>query len=452
MLVIFQLLLLVTIIVICTNSSATDSLRSCAVESISRENLDANIKTLSAIGATTNDAVKRLSFTEDDVKGRELVMKWMRELDMSVKIDTAGNIIGTYPSMFSSDQKKDIPALATGSHIDTVPTGGKYDGALGVLAGLEVVRALKAQGEYLHHPIEVIVFTDEESTLIGSKAMSGRLDFTNLKISDFTTSIREPIDKCLRTIGGNFEEISKAARTPLSIGAFVELHVEQGGVLEKRGDAIGVVEGIVGQRRFTITINGLPNHAGTTPMNMRSDSLVAASKVVISVHQAATSYKGKKGSDPVATVGKLDVWPNAANIIPGQVNMTLEMRDLYAESLDFIYTSILESVNVIEAETNTKISIIPQFSTDSTMAADFIQDIIVEASSKLNLTHSALPSRAVHDSQEMGKTWPMAMIFVPSMGGYSHSHLEYTSSEQCAAGTAVLLETFRLLDERLPVE
>ena len=109
-------------------------------------------------------------------------MKWMRELDMSVKIDTAGNIIGTYSSMFSSDQKKDIPALATGSHIDTVPTGGKYDGALGVLAGLEVVRALKAQGEYLHHPIEVIVFTDEESTLIGSKAMSGRLDFTNLNI------------------------------------------------------------------------------------------------------------------------------------------------------------------------------------------------------------------------------------------------------------------------------
>ena len=438
-------LLLCMLVLLCMSFENHSSCKTDAA--IDNIRLSESIASLAEIGATPLDAVKRLSFTPEDNAARALIIEWMNGAGMDVKVDSAGNIIGTYPSILN---QSGIPSLATGSHIDTVPTGGKYDGALGVLAGLEVVRTLHEHGERLLHPIEVIVFTDEEKTLIGSKAMSGRLDFATLKASDFTTSIGEPIDKCLELIGGNFQDIAAAVKDPSSIAAFVELHVEQGGVLEKRGDSIGVVQGIVGQKRFSISIDGVPNHAGTTPMDMRSDALVAASKLILVVESAAKSYTGP--GDPVATVGSLELWPNAANIVPGQVNMTLEMRDLHVESLNGILDIVMEESRRIMEETKTQISILPQFSTDATLAAEFIQETIAEASTVLNLTYSSLPSRAVHDAQEIGKIWPMGMIFVPSKGGYSHSHLEYTSPQQCADGAAVLMQTFRILDARLPLQ
>ena len=224
------------------------------------------------------------------------------------------------------------------------------------------------------------------------------------------------------------------------------MHVEQGGVLEQRGDAIGVVEGVVGQRRFSINVKGQANHAGTTPMGLRQDALVAASRLVLAVEAMASRHPG----DPVATVGRLEVWPNAANVVPGAVALTVDLRDVDPTVLDQLVEELMQQVERIGVETGCPIAVDPQFSVDPTPADAVVMATIAEAAADLGLSHSHLPSRASHDAQEVGRRWPMGMIFVPSRGGLSHSAAEFTSDEQCWAGTAVLLETLLRLDRQLP--
>lgn len=263
---------------------------------INGDRLNQTIARLAQIGKLPDGGVKRIAYSQEDIEARNLVQYWMQELQMQVRVDAAGNIIGKYPGKFL-----DLPALATGSHIDTVPCGGHYDGAYGVLAGLEVVRVLQENQIKLDRSLEVIVFTDEEGSMIGSKAISGRIinDPNYYRRPDGTD-----IYTCLKKIGGNWDNITQACRSQQDIAAFIELHVEQGPVLESMSKQIGVVEGIVGQRRFNITVKGSANHAGTTPMQMRCDALVAASQVILAVNQI-----GNTPGQQVATVGKIEVLP-----------------------------------------------------------------------------------------------------------------------------------------------
>jgi N-carbamoyl-L-amino-acid hydrolase len=217
-------------------------------------------------------------------------------------------------------------------------------------------------------------------------------------------------------------------------------------VLEQRGDAIGVVEGVVGQRRFSIQVDGQPNHAGTTPMTLRQDALVAASRIVLAVEAMARQHPG----DPVATVGRLEVWPNAANVVPGSVALTVDLRDVSSAVLDQLVAELMQQLERIGVETGCPIQLKPQFEVAPTAAAGGVMAAIASAAKDLGLSHSQLPSRASHDAQEIGRRWPMGMIFVPSRGGLSHSAEEFTSDEQCWAGTAVLLETLQRLDRDLP--
>ncbi|MCY7275221.1 MAG: Zn-dependent hydrolase, partial [Phormidesmis sp. CAN_BIN44] len=289
--------------------------------SINQDRLNQAIAELATIGKLANGGVCRIAYSPEVIQARQLVQRWMREAGMTVRIDAAGNIIGTY-----AGQKTDAPALMTGSHIDTVPTGGRYDGALGVLAGIEVVRVLREHSIQLGHPIEVVVFTDEEGGMIGAKAISGTVfkEPEYYRRDDGTS-----IETCLQRVGGDWSKLATAKRNAADIAAFVELHVEQGGVLEHYGKQIGVVEGIVGQHRYVVTVIGRSNHAGTTPMNMRQDALVTASQIVLAVNNLAKSSSGS----PVATVGALNVFPNAANIVPGQVELTIDIRDVNQEHL-----------------------------------------------------------------------------------------------------------------------
>lgn len=398
-----------------------------------------NINQLAQIGQLPQGGVKRIAFSPEDIQGRHLVQQWMAEAGMTVRIDGAGNIIGRYPG-----QHPDAPVLATGSHLDTVPNGGRYDGAYGVLAGVEVARVLKEGDMQLNRPFEVIVFTDEEGSMIGAKAMSGKLinDPEYYRRPDGTD-----IQTYLERVGGNWQFIAQARRSAEDMAAFVELHVEQGPVLESMGKEIGVVEGIVGQRRYTITVAGRSSHAGSTPMYARQDALVAASQVVLAVNQI-----GNTPGQQVATVGKMEVFPNAANVIPGRVEMTLDIRDLSSRHIDKLMEQLRQHLNAIATDTDTQIRLHPCLHNEPALAQPHIQNAIARVCEALELSYTHLPSRASHDAQEIAAFTDMGMIFVPSEAGISHAETEYTSPEQCAQGANVLLHTLLQLDRHYRCE
>lgn len=396
--------------------------------------LDRSLSELAEIGKLPQGGISRVAFTPEDLLARQLVQTWMIEAGMTVRTDAAGNMIGRYQGTCPT-----AGALATGSHIDTVPTGGRYDGCLGVLAGIEVVRILRDRSIRLYHPIEVIVFTDEERSVIGSKGMAGEVleDASYYARLDGT-----PIQNCLDRIGGNWSQIATAKRQPSEMVAFVELHVEQGGVLEHQDKPIGIVTGVVGQYRFAVTVIGRANHAGTTPMNMRKDALVAASEIVLAVNRIATEIDG----DQVATVGYLNVSPNATNTVPGKVDLRIDLRDLSEQKLQLLTTTLKAEITKISINTGTAISIEQTLHILPTLADPKIMAAIDRVCQKIGLSFTYMPSRAGHDAQEIGRFTDMGMIFVPSKSGISHSADEYTSPEECDRGANVLLQTFFQID------
>ena len=395
---------------------------------VNGDRLNQSIAHLAQIGRLPNGGVKRIAYSQEDIEARNLIQHWMRQLEMQISIDAAGNITGRY-----AGKNALASAIATGSHIDTVPCGGHYDGAYGVLAGLEAVRVLRENQIKLDRSIEVIVFTDEEGSMIGSKAISGRVipDPNYYRRPDGTD-----IETCLKRIGGNWHNLAQACRNSQNIAAFVELHVEQGPVLESMGKQLGVVEGIVAQRRFNITVKGSANHAGTTPMQMRCDALVAAAQIILAVNQI-----GNTPGQQVATVGKMEVLPNAANVVPGWVEMSLDIRDLSSRHIDSLLKQLRMHLEEIAVATNTQIRLNPCLHNEPALAEHYIQKAIALSCENLGLNYTYLPSRASHDAQELAQITDMGMIFVPSQMGVSHDASEYTSPEQCTQGANVLLQT-----------
>jgi N-carbamoyl-L-amino-acid hydrolase len=401
---------------------------------VNSDRLDRSLNELAEIGKLPNGGVCRLAFSEADVLARNLVKNWMLEAGMSVRSDAVGNIIGTYAGTESG-----AAALATGSHIDTVPVGGRYDGCLGVLAGIEVARVLQENQIRLHHPFEVIVFSDEENSVIGCKAIAGNAPTDPER---YRRKNGMSIQDCLKNVGGDWEELHTAKRDRHEIAAFIELHVEQGGVLEAWDKQIGVVTGIVGQYRYMVQIIGRPNHAGTTPMNMRKDALVAASQLVLAINRLGVETEGEQ----VATVGHLTVSPNGTNVVPAKVDLSIDLRDLSEENLQYLISEIEKECEAIALTTGTEITLEQKLHVLPTLAKPELMEAIAEVCQNLHLSYDYLPSRAGHDAQEIGRFTDMGMIFVPSRDGISHSQDEYTSPEQCAQGANVLLHTLLAID------
>ncbi|MEM8808924.1 MAG: Zn-dependent hydrolase [Cyanobacteria bacterium P01_G01_bin.38] len=406
---------------------------------INGERLMQTLTDVAAIGALPNGGVRRLAFSPEDVQARNRMQRWMETAGMTVTIDTAGNMIGRYPGRFPH-----APALATGSHLDTVPNAGIYDGVYGVLAGLEVARTLHEQGLQLDHSLEVIVFADEERTMIGSKAMTGQ---ASLDPEYYAHPHYAPMEPSLSNIGGDWAQLPAAKRELGSLAAFVELHVEQGPVLESAGNPIGLVTGIVGQRRYVITLEGQASHAGTTPMSMRQDALVAASQVILAVNRIGCTQDGNLTGDQVATVGAMKLSPNVANTIPGQVEMTLDIRDLSNACLDQMLATLEEEIGAIATTTQTRIHLKRQLRNEPVPVNSHIYNTIAQVCDDLGFKAHSLPSRASHDAQIIASITDMGMIFVPSEAGISHSETEYTSPEHCIQGANVLLHTLLQLDK-----
>jgi N-carbamoyl-L-amino-acid hydrolase len=394
-----------------------------------------NLNALSAFGKNPEGGVSRVAYSEADLKGREFVAGLMRNAKLDVSIDAAANIIGRRPGT------EKIPPILFGSHVDSVPQGGNYDGVVGSLGAIEVAHTLADNNVTTRHPIEVVIFQNEEGGLIGSRAMDGELTERELElVSRSGKTIREGI----KYLGGDPANLASVRRNRGDIAAYLELHIEQGGTLEAEKIDIGVVEGIVGINWWDVTIEGFANHAGTTAMNNRQDALLAGAKFIQAVNQIVTSVPGRQ----VGTVGRIQAFPGAPNVIPGKVVLSLELRDLDAAKIKMLYDKIVAVAQEIGRASKTRFSFTEINVNIPAPTDQRIRTIIVESATQLGLKTKQMPSGAGHDAQDMARLGPVGMIFVPSVGGISHSPLEFSRPHEVVSGANVLLQTLLRLDQK----
>jgi beta-ureidopropionase / N-carbamoyl-L-amino-acid hydrolase len=378
----------------------------------------------------------RVAYTKGDIEGRNWFMSLMKNAGLDPTIDAAGNIIGK-----RKGKNPSLKPIAFGSHIDMVPDGGNYDGTLGSISALEVIEILNENNVVTEHPLEVIIFANEEGGTIGSMAMVGNLTAEGLRQKSQSGLTHA---EGIKAIGGNPDTIQSCVRKKGDIKAFLELHIEQGGILEKEKIQIGVVEGIVGIVHWEVTVEGFANHAGTTPMNMRQDALLSASKFIIAVNEVANSVKGNH----VGTVGKIAIQPGAYNVIPGKAILGLEIRDLSADKIEMLFGEMEKRAATIATQTKTKISFERQANESKPAITNkTLQDTINKSAKALGFTTKFMQSGAGHDSQEIAFIAPVAMIFIPSVGGISHSPKEFSTAVDMANGANVLLQTILAVDK-----
>ena len=404
--------------------------------------LEARLTSLSVhgrpAGGSFGDGVSRVAYSDADVAGRAYVTGLMSAAGLQPRVDPAGNIYGRRASADAS-----APPVLFGSHIDSVPSGGNFDGDLGCLGALGVMEALDRAAIRTRHPLEMVVWSAEEGVAFGRGLAGSRIVAGDIQPADLA-QVWNGMTRAdaIRKIGGTPDRIAEAVRAKGSIHGYLELHIEQGGTLEKRGVPIGVVEGIVSIQRYRATVKGFANHAGTTPMAERQDALVSASQLTIAVRDAVTSRPGRQ----VGTVGQLEVSPNAPNVIPGTVTLTIELRDLSPDTLVALADDIRARAARIASSTKTTIEIVSLGGNPPALASPDVQRVIERAAASARLDTVRLPSGAGHDAQMMAQLAPMGMIFVPSVGGISHSPKELTAWADCANGANVLLGAVLELD------
>jgi N-carbamoyl-L-amino-acid hydrolase len=388
--------------------------------------LNQSLADFGAIGKTAAGA-QRVAYSPTDLEARAFAMDLMRQARLDVTVDPAGNILGRRAG---ADPAR--PPLLFGSHIDSVPDGGDYDGVVGSLSAIEVARTLSDHDVRTRHPLEVVIFQNEESGLLGSKAMAGILTDRDL---DLVNKSGESVRRGIGVLGGDLSRLGEAKRAPGSIAGYLELHIEQGAVLEEAGIDIGVVEGIVGIGWWDVTIEGFANHAGTTPMDRRRDALLSASRFVQAVNRIVRAEPGRQ----VGTVGRIEALPGAPNVIPGLVRTSLEIRDLDAAKIERLFQAIEQAAHEIGRADGTTFAF-RQVNWNQPAPTDpGVRDVIRRVARDLGLTTRDLPSGAGHDAQDMAHLGPVGMIFVPSVGGISHSPRELTRPEDVENGANVLL-------------
>lgn len=408
-----------------------------------RINLNSILGRLDALylcGKQRDGTYSRLAFSPEDLRARKLFMRYCTELGLGVRVDAAGNILARLPG-----KNNMLPAILIGSHLDTVLDGGKYDGVLGCLAGLEVAAALIEAGTTPLHPLEIAVFADEEGVRFGS-GLFGSSAFCGLPLTQFSP---KDIDIYGRTRQAVFEEAGivrpeNAARAKESVLCALELHVEQGGFLHKNNQPVGIVSSIAGVSRHEITIVGQANHAGSTLMVDRKDALVGAAAFIAAIpmllRQEGTPFT-------VATVGSIQVEPNAVNVIPGRCVFSLELRDQSSARLEALNEALLEHLAHICATHALHYTSRPLFAHNPTPMHAGLRAYIEAACKALGYDPNDIPSGAFHDSLLLAATFPTGMLFIPSVNGISHSPDEYSTPEAIQAGCDVLLRTIQIIDK-----
>ncbi|MEP6495883.1 MAG: M20 family metallo-hydrolase, partial [bacterium] len=374
---------------------------------VNGDRITAHLTALSKFGANPEGGVSRVAYSDFDRAGRAVVLDWMRAAKLEPTVDFAGNIIGRRAGKDAS-----LKPLLFGSHIDSVPQGGNYDGDVGSLAAIEVAQTFAERGVVTRHPLEVVVWQNEEGGLFGSRAVSGQLVPAELKT---VSNSGKTIEQGIAFLGGDVSKLDQVKRRKGDIACYFELHIEQGGTLELGKVDIGIVEGIVGIKQWEVTVTGFANHAGTTPMDQRHDAMLAAARFVEMVNRVVRGTPGRQ----VGTVGRIQAFPGAPNVIPGKVVCTLELRDLSDAKVDSMFTQIQAEAKKIGAENGTQFAYSLLHANVAAPSDPRMRKIIADAAGAVNLSSRVMPSGAGHDAQAMAMIGPMGMIFIPSIGGIS---------------------------------
>jgi allantoate deiminase len=401
---------------------------------------------LGKIGEGDIGGVTRTSFDQDDIEARKFFLKLLEQADLSPYMDAAGNIFGQIIG-----KNPELPAILIGSHLDTVNSGGRFDGAMGVLMGVEVLCTLKEKGIQPERTIKVVSLTDEEGArfdfaFVGSTALVGTEGSKKLKENLAAATDKDGITyleamKQASLEGDYFNQINPDLLEQAQLGkndvkAYIEVHIEQGKVLENKDLAVGIVTGISGGEWAEVTIMGEAGHAGTTWMKERKDALTAAAECILAIEKIALDNIGS-----VATVGKLEVKPGSSNVIPGRVDFTLDVRDISNERRENTVTKIYDSIRTIAANRGLGCEIRQVQSLSSVMSSPIVMEAVKDSLQELQYPVYELPSGAAHDAMVLGELTDIGMIFVRSRNGISHHPDEWSSFEDVALGCEVLFRT-----------
>ena len=415
-----------------SGTTADDATRALRVDGT---RLNATMEHMKTFGMSDTGGSTRVAFSGANRIALSYLSSLMLQSGLMPRIDVAGNLIGRREGMVSG-----LAPIVSGSHIDTVPNGGHFDGIVGVMSAIEVARSLHEAGFVLNHPLEVVVWSNEEGGKTGSRSFNGSVQDSEF---DLPSLGDKTIGDGLRYLGGEPESLSENIRQAGDISSYVELHIEQGAILDRENIAIGVVEGVVGIRRWNITIDGFANHAGTTPMDQRQDALYAAALLIADIRRIITDEPGRQ----VGTVGRIQALPGAPNVIPGSVTMSLEIRDLDMGKIDTLFNRIQDSAITLSEQTDTTIELNQFYESPAAITDERIKKLIQDSADALGLSAMHMPSGAGHDSQSLAGIAPIGMIFVPSKDGISHAPGEFTSEQQITDGANVLLQTIFGMDE-----
>jgi allantoate deiminase len=406
---------------------------------VNKDRLVHRLKSLGQAGATSAGGVTRLAYSPAYRQAEEMIRDWLTEAGLDVRADAVGNMIGR-----REGKAREQPCLMLASHIDSVVNGGQFDGALGVLSAIEVAHAFSEDGVLLDRTLELVVFVDEEGArwgdgLFGSRAMTGQLPAAALDRVD-----RQQVSRAeaMKDWGLDPTRSAEAARDPSEIGAYLELHIEQGAVLESRAIPIGVVDAIAGPLFLTARLYGRADHAGATPMGeLRRDALTGAAEVIL----AAETVARATSPNCVATVGRVEAVPGAANVIPGEVVLTLDIRDIDARARDLAEAAIRQEIDAICQRRHLTFTVEELQRTEPVTTSPVVIEAISAACARLGLQCLHLPSGAAHDAQLMTRMADVGMIFVRCRAGISHSPQEYVTPDDALLGAQVMYQAARRL-------
>ncbi|WP_339262141.1 M20 family metallo-hydrolase [Solibacillus sp. FSL W7-1472] len=402
---------------------------------INKKRLENMFEVVSEFGKIGETGLCRATLSPEEKQTFETVTDWLEKAGISVHVDNFGNLIGRLEG-----KNPHAPALVMGSHLDSQPYGGRFDGTSGVLAGVEVLLTMVDKGIQPEVPIEVISFADEESWrfkkgLFGSRGIAGLFEEGELERTDKQGITRR---QALIDFGCDPDKLEASVYPKGAVGAFLELHIEQGPYLDVNNKPIGIVKGIAGPLWLTVEVEGFAGHAGSVPMNMRQDALLAASKMVTEINRIV---RAQEDVPTVATVGSIRVFPDSPNIIPEKVEFTIDLRDIDLERRNAYEEQIRMMINEVAVEYNVSFSIVEDTNQSPVTIADWIQAAIKEESEQLGLDCPIMMSGPFHDATVMASICDVGMIFVSCKDGISHNPAEYASYEDLALGTELLYQS-----------
>ncbi|MDP2605178.1 MAG: M20 family metallo-hydrolase [Deltaproteobacteria bacterium] len=407
-----------------------------------------DLNAIGRIGIGDHGAVTRLVFSIKELRSRQLLIHLMRQAGLQIHIDAIGNIFGR---LNGKDSK--APAVLAGSHLDTVIHGGKYDGPVGVIGALEAVRTIRENQIPLHSPVEVVCFVGEESSRFGFSTLGSSLVAGEVRAKDLANAVDPQgtkLEHVLASLGITRRNLTSLKRAPKSLKAYLELHIEQGPILEAKGKRIGLVTSIAAPSRFKAVFKGRADHSGTTPMEMRKDALVASAQLIEYVEKVCRKFSSMKKGRVVGTVGAMKIEPGVINAVPGKTELSIDIRSTTARSKDRVARMVKRRAQEIARRRSIGCEILPIREENPVPLDKRLLRVTQEICDQKGIDYEIMPSGAGHDAMQMAKITAAGMIFIPSLRGISHNPLEWTDPEDISLGTQLLMETMiRIANEKL---